>query len=296
MFHFRGGTYARDNYPGLPMLDLVTGVLLVVGIASIVRRRDRPGLFLLLLLGGTLLAGILSVSQEGPPYVYRASAAVVPAVLIAGIGLQRFIEAVEVRRLMPAKLGSCAWLPGVLAVTLAGALNLYEYFGLERRNESALRVMGSEHRLIGQAIQRTDTPVYLLIPGVYHKPPDMPQPGERYGAVNRNFPYEIFGEALSDLAVIYYSGRYDWRLDVAENFRNAQIHSITQQQLGTRLTLPVAILIHQDDARVLPALRERYHDTDIQEEIVRDGLGNESLTLVTFRDKPSASKSGSGLD
>src|SRR5439155_10580712 len=130
MLHFRGGTYARDNYPGLPMLDVVTGVLFVVGVVIIARRRDRPGLLLLMLLVGTLAGGVLSASQEGPPYVYRVSSAIVPTILIAGIGLRRLIEEIESWRVVPAALRSRAFWLGVAAVTLAGTLNLYAYFVL----------------------------------------------------------------------------------------------------------------------------------------------------------------------
>src|SRR5262249_35715147 len=38
MFHWKGGTFARDNFPGLPMMDPLTGVLLIAGLVILIRR------------------------------------------------------------------------------------------------------------------------------------------------------------------------------------------------------------------------------------------------------------------
>jgi hypothetical protein len=211
----------------------------------------------------------------------------VPTILIAGIGLQAFIKAIGSWRVVPATLRPRALWLGAAAVALAAALNLYAYFVLERRNVSAMRVMGVEHRLIAEAVDRTDAPVYLLVPGVFRKLPDIPQPGEHYSDVNRNFPYGLFGAGFSDLGVLYYSGRYDWRLDLAENFRNFHIFKITEEELGTRLPLPAAIVLHPDDAHILPLLRAQYPDASLKEEAVRDTRGNEALKLVIISLKPN---------
>jgi hypothetical protein len=40
MFNVLGGTYARDNYPGLMMLDPLTGLLFIAGLVALVRNRN----------------------------------------------------------------------------------------------------------------------------------------------------------------------------------------------------------------------------------------------------------------
>src|SRR5207249_1073956 len=40
MFHWRGGTFARDNYPGLPMMDPLSGLLLAAGLVMLVRKAN----------------------------------------------------------------------------------------------------------------------------------------------------------------------------------------------------------------------------------------------------------------
>ncbi len=50
MFHLFGGTYARDNFPGLPMIDVVTGLLLVAGVAVLGRVVDSTAARLIVCL------------------------------------------------------------------------------------------------------------------------------------------------------------------------------------------------------------------------------------------------------
>jgi hypothetical protein len=179
MFHVRGGLYARDNYPGLPMMDVVSGVLLLAGLVVLVKRRGTSFARLVLCaFFANFAAGVFSISQEGAPYVLRVAAVMVPAFLSVGLGLQSLTDLLE-RRIGDHWLG---WrshvLPGLLTLVVAG-LNAYLYFGLEARNLSATRVMTYELRLIGQEIARTRAPVYLVTPAVLGKAEANAHPEER---------------------------------------------------------------------------------------------------------------------
>ena len=256
MFHVKGGTYARDNYPGLPMLDVISGILMIAGLIVAVRERRNPKVRLVLvLLAMNFLGGILSISQEGAPYVYRVSATVVPALLLVGLGLQGVSDMAT--RILRDHSRNPRYSELVIGLIVFAAIlfNLYDYFHLERGNISAMRVMGFEHRMVGQAIHSLDVPVYLVVPGILSKPPDHPLPGERHFEVNRNFPYQVFGQTISALAILYFSGRYQPQLSVTENFRAARIFPISRPEELKTVSRPAAVLFHPSETAMLEALR-----------------------------------------
>ena len=201
MFHWKGGTFARDNFPGLPMLDPLTGILLIAGIIVLAQRRDTPARLLFCTLLVNFTGGVLSVSQEGGPYVYRTAAVIVPAFLIAGVGLEWLMQKAGTR-----------W----LAITTAAiiAINLYLYFGLEPINTAAMRVMAYEPRVIGQEIARQNSPVRLNASDVLTQKEVHAHAGERYPEPN---PAVILPPELRKLAIINFSGRYDMNRSLADN-------------------------------------------------------------------------------
>ena len=100
MFHWRGGTFARDNYPGLPMMDPLSGLLLVSGLVILVRKADTFRRFMACTIVLNFLSGIFSASQECAPYIYRTAAVIVPAILAAGAGLEWFVEKAGARKIL----------------------------------------------------------------------------------------------------------------------------------------------------------------------------------------------------
>ena len=201
MFHWRGGTFARDNFPGLPMLDPLTGILLIAGIIVLAQRRDTPARLLFCTLLVNFTGGVLSVSQEGGPYVYRTAAVIVPTFLIAGVGLEWLMQK-----------GGTRW-RGITTAAII-AINLYLYFGLEPINTAAMRVMAYEPRMIGQQIARQNSPVRLNASDVLTQKEVHAHPGERYPEAN---PAVILPPELRKLAIIEFSGRYDMNRSLADN-------------------------------------------------------------------------------
>jgi hypothetical protein len=201
MFHWMGGKFARDNFPGLPMLDPLTGALLLGGLIAIARRGDT----LANLLGCTfvlnLAGGFFSISQEGAPYVYRTAAVIVPVFLLVGIALQWLQNRIGTR-----------WI--VILTGVIVSINLYLYFPLEAKNAAAMRVMAYEPRLIGLEIARDDQPVWLVSPDVLTQTEVRAKPGEKYAEAN---PAVILTPALRKLAIIAFSGRYDTHQTIAAN-------------------------------------------------------------------------------
>src|SRR3989442_2507001 len=81
MFHVHGDENWRHNLSGSPMLDPLTGVLLIVGLLLCARAPTSPATALLLpWLTALLLPNILSV--EGVPHGLRSSGALPALVLV----------------------------------------------------------------------------------------------------------------------------------------------------------------------------------------------------------------------
>jgi hypothetical protein len=215
MFFTLGGTYARDNFPGLAMMDPLTGLLFIAGLVVLVRSMNTS--FARLIGCAFVLnfaAGVFSISQEGAPYVYRTAAVMIPAFLIVGLGSQWLMQQVESRvkgHLALRKVRVLTW----SALLLTIILNLYLYFGLEPKNAAAMRVMAYELRLIGLEIAQDDLPVVLAGRNVLDQIEVNPKPGEKYAYANRP---PIFPPEFGKLAVINFSGRYDPSQPVSYNF------------------------------------------------------------------------------
>jgi 4-amino-4-deoxy-L-arabinose transferase-like glycosyltransferase len=240
MFHWTGGTFARDNVPGLPMMDVLTGLTFLAGLIVLIRRVQTPiGRLLWCTLLLNFAAGVLSASQEGAPYVYRTASVIVPAFLIVGFGLEWLADKIGSRGL---------W----VACGAAIALNLYLYFGLEVRNIPAMRVMSYEPRLIGLEISRDSSPVWLVSPDVLRQTETRPRPGEGYAASN---PAVLMPPALTRLAIIDFSGRYDLARTVAQNLEVPRdVHFIEAAALPKG---PAKIIFKSDDDAVRQEVMKR---------------------------------------
>jgi 4-amino-4-deoxy-L-arabinose transferase-like glycosyltransferase len=87
MFHVRGDENWRHNLPGAPLLDPLTGALLILGLIALFRP-PRPGPARALLVSWIValaLPNLLSV--DGVPHGLRTSGALPALALVAGIGL-----------------------------------------------------------------------------------------------------------------------------------------------------------------------------------------------------------------
>ncbi len=135
MFNHRGDPNGRHNLPGAPMLDRLSGVLLVLGVSlCLVRRREPRAVLLLLWLLVPLIGGILSVRFEAPQSL-RSIGSLPAAYLIACLPLG-WLAGVWEHTFAPtrAKLGTCLRhplaLPTMLLLATIGADNALAYFGL----------------------------------------------------------------------------------------------------------------------------------------------------------------------
>jgi 4-amino-4-deoxy-L-arabinose transferase-like glycosyltransferase len=87
MFHVRGDENWRHNLPGAPLLDPLTGALLVVGLVSLLRPPRAAPARVLLVSWIVALAVPNLLSVDGVPHGLRTSGALPALALVAGIGL-----------------------------------------------------------------------------------------------------------------------------------------------------------------------------------------------------------------
>jgi hypothetical protein len=285
MFNVLGGTYARDNYPGLAMMDPLTGLLFIAGLVALVRNLNVS---FARLIGCTfalnLIPGVFSVSQEGAPYVYRTAGVMIPAFLIVGLGLQWLMQQLESRL----KVDLSDWKVQALcgsALLLGIILNLYLYFGLELTNSAAMRVMLYDLRLIGLEIARDEVPVILAGRDVLNQVEVTPRPGEKYGYAN---PPVSFPAEVRKLAVVNFSGRYDPTRSVADNFNEPRdIYLVDPASLGDP-NLPIRrgakIIFKSRDQRIRETVSRVYPDASVRE--IRNIYGEPHLTVVTLPPLP----------
>jgi len=265
MFHWRGGTFARDNYPGLPMMDPLSGLLLVSGLVILVRKADTFRRFMACTIVLNFLSGIFSASQEGAPYIYRTAAVIVPAFLATGAGLEWFAQKAGPRKLL------------ILAAPIV-VLNLYFYFSLERKNIAAMRVMAYEPRLIGVDVARDNLPVWLVIPDVLTQTELHSKPAEEYANAN---PAVLLPAALWKLAIINFSGRYDIHQTLSENLAHPKdMYFVEPSVLTAGLPQGPAKIIFKSGNPELTRTADRLAGSVRP---VPDILGEPLLTVAEFR-------------
>ena len=130
MFHVAGDANFRHNLAGSPQLDVLSGILLLFGIAaaiSILLRlphatgRKLHVMVLFIWIGLMLLPGILS--SEGVPHALRTLGAIPPIMLLAAMGFGWFAE--RVTKVLHRHWSALAagWVLAAVSV-----INFYQYF------------------------------------------------------------------------------------------------------------------------------------------------------------------------
>ncbi len=115
MFHAIGDANGRHNLPGAPMLDHVTGVLLIAGLGAAIASAGSLGSFLAVttLLAG-LMGGILSLEFEAPQAA-RSIAAIPGVMLLAALAAEAALRLLS---------GGSRFLGGVRGTAAAGVAAL----------------------------------------------------------------------------------------------------------------------------------------------------------------------------
>jgi len=170
MFNYRGEPNARHHAPGWPLLDAVTGVCFVLGLALTIGAALRFRFAALFLLGWFLALLAPSIVSVDAPSAVRAQDAAPAAYLLAALGLValwgrlRALDAPHpLRRAAPALVGA--------ALAAAIGINLWIYFGYMPGNP---RVLG-KFQYVGEtraglaihAARERDPATVAYLPGFF---------------------------------------------------------------------------------------------------------------------------------
>jgi 4-amino-4-deoxy-L-arabinose transferase-like glycosyltransferase len=152
MFTARGDANGRHHAPLRPLLDILTGAGLLVGLGVLLARpRDWRALFLLGALAVGLAPGLLAVDA---PHAMRTFGAVAPACLIAAVGWAAIWGRLAAGP--PRPLGRTARL-GLLGAGAAAvvALNAALYFGAMPRNPEVFGGFYPVQSRMGEYVRET---------------------------------------------------------------------------------------------------------------------------------------------
>lgn len=141
MFTAEGDTNGRHHAPFRPLLDILSGAGLLLGVAALLRRLgDWRSRFLLGAVAVGLVPGLLAVDA---PHAMRTFGALAPVAVIAALGWAELARATRAPRAAtpaaaaaPARGRAAGWRGAALAIGVAGliGLNAGLYFGVMPRD------------------------------------------------------------------------------------------------------------------------------------------------------------------
>jgi hypothetical protein len=147
MFNRTGDTNPRHNIPGHRMLDDITAVFFILGLALAWRRRKEPGFFYPLVGFGVMsLTGLLSTD---PAHSNRLVSLTPFVAFFAGSALDFFRQAAKNSF---KRTGLVALILALLLIILT-VQNAYTYFVEQANNEDCQNAFGVEQNYIGRNIE-----------------------------------------------------------------------------------------------------------------------------------------------
>ncbi|MCS7259467.1 MAG: glycosyltransferase family 39 protein, partial [Anaerolineae bacterium] len=168
MFNYRGDPNGRHNLPGAPMLDRLSGVLFVLGLALAVARRDWASRFFLLLFPFGLAGGIFSLDFEAPQSL-RSLAALPAVVYFIALSLDALWR--EWRWNAAIVRPRWSWLAVVLGLGMITVENAHMYFVRQANDTAVWQSFSTTETLIGMKVAELGArPIYYFSPLVYDHP------------------------------------------------------------------------------------------------------------------------------
>lgn len=165
LFYQFGDPVGRQNLPGEPQTDPVTGTLLAIGLAYGLfawrdRRRGLLWIWLVVALAGGFLSELHVNSAFAPAYLispnsYRTLSALVAVVLIAGDVVSRLVRSLS--WVLPGRITPTAdrWVRtsiGVTLLLLPAAWELPLYFGVQSASSAVQNSFNQIETRVGQAV------------------------------------------------------------------------------------------------------------------------------------------------
>ncbi|NIN65327.1 MAG: hypothetical protein GTO63_11635, partial [Anaerolineae bacterium] len=169
MFNFEGDRRGRHNLPGEPMLDPVSGGLMVLGIAVCLWRGRRPySLLLPVWMGVMLCPGIFSLEWEAPQAL-RAIGSLPPAYLLAVVPIDGLWR--EWERGMGFRYGRHFALLLLLLLAQIGYTNYHIYFQRQAQDSGAWGDFSTPETITARIMAQLGDSVEFYVTCYYHGHP-----------------------------------------------------------------------------------------------------------------------------
>jgi len=169
MFNYQGDRYGRHNLSREPMLDPVSGALMLLGVAVCLWRwRRHRSLLLVLWLLFLLLPGILSLEWEAP-HSLRTIGSLPAAYLLAVVPIHGLWE--EWRRVLGAKRLLRFGAVVALLLGLVGCSNVHTYFFLQARDFASWRDFSTAETITARIMAGLGNSVEYYVISLYHNHP-----------------------------------------------------------------------------------------------------------------------------
>lgn len=222
MFNVKGDPNGRHNLPGEPMLDPITGALLVLGIAlSLMRWRQPFSLLLLLWFTIALMGGVLSLDFEAPQSL-RSIAALPAVYLLAVIPLHALNQewAAGGGRYFP---GAAV---GMIALLLAPSAfyNLDTYFRRQAQDFASWNAFSTSETLTARYLNALDPDARAYVISLYDQHPTvrfLAQDVSRYTRLETTAFLPIVEPSGAELALIMDAERGDLFQQAVHVYPNA---------------------------------------------------------------------------
>lgn len=179
MFNYQGDRNGRHNLPGEPMLDPISGCLLVLGTTLSLWRIRQPKSFLLLAWLLLMLApGIFSLDFESPQS-YRVIGSLPAAYLLAVVPIHALWQ--EWEKFTPIILSSGTkrsksraaifTLPLILGLSIIGYYNYHIYFDLQARSFDSWSTFSTPETIVGNIMRVLGNQVDYYVSTFYYEAP-----------------------------------------------------------------------------------------------------------------------------
>ena len=148
MFHLEGDPNGRHNIPREPMLDFLSGILMLVGLAvALVRWRSAAHLSLPVWILVMIMPGVLTIPWEAPQSLRAIT--VIPAVIaLIAVAIGFIWDKARNFELPALRVGTAACIAGVLAII--GYANVDAYFGEQANSPEVYAAYSTDETLMAR--------------------------------------------------------------------------------------------------------------------------------------------------
>ena len=169
MFNYQGDRNGRHNLPGQPMLDPISGTLLVLGVALTLWRFRQPASFLLLAWFLLMLTpGIFSLDFESPQSL-RAIGSLPAVYLLALVPIHALWQAWEK---LAGQAGRDYFLAPLVTIMLClGYLNFSVYFDRQATSSDSWSSFSTPETIAGRIMARLGNTVEYYVSTFYFETP-----------------------------------------------------------------------------------------------------------------------------